>query len=129
MWSRGQGEKRQDEEKGELEGKGENLKYFPIFKRRKLAINETGIEKEEIAENSTSLEEEKETEPQVEEETETEKERKEKERDERIKRAENQKKSWELLKLCKKMIENDGVKWGISKERRLEEKRREEEKE
>ena len=42
----------------------------------------------------------------------------EKERKERIERAERLSKSWELLRLCKTLIEEEGTKWRKSVERR-----------
>ena len=52
----------------------------------------------------------------------------EKEREERILKARMKSKSYELLRLCKEMLEKEGETWKISKERRETERMRREEK-
>ena len=44
--------------------------------------------------------------------------REEAEREERIERAGRMQKGWELMRLCRQMIEENGEKWKKSKERR-----------
>ena len=45
----------------------------------------------------------------------------EEEREKRLEKARNLEKGWELLRICKEMIEKDGVKWNTSKERKEDE--------
>ena len=51
----------------------------------------------------------------------------ENERNMRIKESQRKERSYDLLRLCKSMIEEEGVKWKVSKERRDYERRNKEE--
>ena len=120
-------EKRKDEEVGEAG-------LFPIFKRKKI-IADDEIEREEERPLWDDYEERKTDEElklEWEERLRLREESIQKEEEERkrlITKAEKLRKSWELLRVCREMIETEGDKWQKSKERRLEEKMKYEERE
>ena len=111
----------QDDRKAEKRGEEERMEnYFPIFKKPK---KNTQAEEEEMRKYEDEVKfnkKEEETDKKVEEEAAQIKE-------ERIKKAEKLRRGWDLFRICKKMIEEEGSKWKICKERREIERKKEEE--
>ena len=114
-----------------MEEDKEAKKLFPIFKRRKKesAEGENGKKEPEVGVPKRPQNDGEEMPVTTEEEENEEKKRMEEERKAaRLEKAEKLSKSWELLRICKKMLEENGHKWTKSKERREIERREEEEK-
>ena len=96
----------------------EEENFFPIFVRKKAKLDQTKQEIEEIEE--TRWEKAWTEEEWKEKIKEMEKNIKEEEilRKKRIDEARRKEKTWELLRLCRRTIEEEGSKWKVSKERR-----------
>ena len=116
--------KRQEEDptkEDEKDREEKGNKYYPIFKKKRTE-NVSQVE-EDKEKNRKENEEEK---KRMQEETAK---QESKEREERIKKANKLEKSWELLRQCRKMLEENGEKWRKSRERRDMERKQQEEKE
>ena len=113
--------KRERAEAGEDTAKTENNKYYQIFnttKKKKIEKNEdkmTDREEEEVPLDKKWTKEEwdeklRRRQARIDKE--------EIERLEKIEKAKRMEKGWDLIKLCKKMMQEEGFNWKISQERR-----------
>ena len=112
--------------------KRKNLDTFPIFnKMRKIEKEEKDSETEqpenEIEKDTDSNDDEKSWEERIREKEER-MEQEEKNRNERIEKARRLNQSYQLLRLCRETLKENGESWEISKERRSEEREKERQK-
>ena len=112
--------KRPETERKEEEEE-QNTGYYPIFKKKR-------IEQQDTEEDRSSKERE-EQKNETEQDRKLQEEEEEKARRDRKEKALRLQKSWELLRQCKAILEENGEKWKKSKERRDQERRKEEERE